>query len=74
MKKKRCNEIFCKQQIVIKKSKITSTYITWTKENDVILQNLMDMNEGIFLKTLAEKFINNNLDPMFNIEKIMRHI
>ncbi len=32
------------------------------------------MNEGFFLKTLAEKFINNNLDPMFNIEKIMRHI
>jgi hypothetical protein len=34
----------------------------------------MDMNEGIFLKTLAEKFINNNLDPMFDIEKIMTHI
>ncbi len=59
---------------MIEKCKIISTYITWTKENDVILQNLMDMNEGIFLKTLAKKFINNNLDPMFDIEKIMRHI
>ncbi len=74
MKKIKCNEQICKQQIVIEKCKITSTYITWTKENDVILQNLMDMNEGIFLKTLAEKFINNNLDPMFDIEKIMTHI
>jgi len=59
---------------VIKKCKITSTYITWTKENDVILQNLMDMNEGKSLKTLAEKFISSILDPMFNIEKIVIHI
>jgi hypothetical protein len=32
------------------------------------------MNEGKSLKTLAEKFISNNLDPMFNIEKVVRHI
>jgi hypothetical protein len=35
---------------MIKKCKIIGTYITWTKENDVILQNLMDMNEGKSLK------------------------
>jgi hypothetical protein len=74
MKKKDVMNKFVKQYIAIKKCKITSTYITWTKENDVILQNLMDMNEGKSLKTLAEKFISNILDPMFNIEKIVRHI
>jgi hypothetical protein len=26
------------------------------------------------LKTLAEKFISSNRNPMFNIEKIVRHI
>jgi hypothetical protein len=59
---------------MILKCKITSTYITWTKENDVILQNLMDMNEGNFLKTLAEKFISSNPDLMFNIERIVKHV
>jgi hypothetical protein len=59
---------------VIKNCKIASTYITWTKDNDVILQNLMDMNEGKSLETLAEKFISNNLDLMFNIEIFLRHI
>jgi hypothetical protein len=34
----------------------------------------MEMNEGISLKTLAKKFISNNPDLMFNIEKIVRHI
>ncbi len=32
------------------------------------------MNERKSLKTLAKKFISNNPNPMFNIEKIMRHI
>jgi hypothetical protein len=66
--------IFVKQYILIKKCKITSTYITWTKDNDLILQNLMDMDEGKGLKTLTEKFISINLDPMFNIDKVVRHI
>jgi hypothetical protein len=34
----------------------------------------MDMNEGKSLKTLPKKFISNNLDLVFNIEKIMKHI
>jgi hypothetical protein len=34
----------------------------------------MDINEGKSLKTLAEKFISSNPNPMFNIEKIVRHI
>ncbi len=74
MKKKDVMYKFVKQQIAIKKCKITSTYITWTKENDVILLNLMDMTKGKGLKTLAKKFISNNLDLMFNIEKIVRHV
>jgi hypothetical protein len=36
------------------------TYWTWMKEKS--------------LKTLAKKFISNNLDLMFNIEKVVRHI
>jgi hypothetical protein len=32
------------------------------------------MNEGKSLKTLVEKFISNNPNLMFNIEKIVRHI
>jgi hypothetical protein len=72
--KKWCNEQICKTIDSDKKCKLTSTYITWTKENDVILRNLMDMNEGISLKTLAKKFISINLDLMFNIKKIVRHI
>jgi hypothetical protein len=59
--------------VVLKNVKLL-VHITWTKENDVILQNLMDMNEGKSLKTLAEKFISSNRNPMFNIEKIVRHI
>jgi hypothetical protein len=66
--------IFVKQLILIKKCKITSTYITWTKDNDLILQNLMDMNEGKGLKTLIEKFISINLNSMFNIDKVVKHI
>jgi hypothetical protein len=34
----------------------------------------MDMDEGKGLKTLTEKFISINLDPMFNIDKVVRHI
>jgi hypothetical protein len=32
------------------------------------------MTKGKGLKTLAKKFISNNLDLMFNIEKIVRHV
>jgi hypothetical protein len=70
----KCNEHICKTINSDKKCKIISTYTIWTKDNDVILQNLMDMNEGKSLKILVKKFISNNLNLMFNIEKIMRHI
>jgi hypothetical protein len=48
--KKKCIEFFCKTVNNDKKCKIASTYSTWTKENDVILRNLMNMNGGKKMK------------------------
>jgi hypothetical protein len=39
-----------------------------------MLQNIMQINQGASLKSIAENFQNNNPKPMFNIEKIVRHI
>jgi len=39
-----------------------------------MLQNIMQINQGASFKSRVENFQNNNLNPMFNIEKIVRHM
>jgi mevalonate pyrophosphate decarboxylase len=52
----------------------SNAYIIWTTNHDEMLQNVMQINQGVSFKSIAENFENNNLNPMFNIEKSVRHM
>jgi len=49
-------------------------YINWTKDHGEMLQNIMQINQGASFKSIFENFQNNDPNPMFNTEKIVRHI
>jgi hypothetical protein len=58
---------------MIKKHKTSNAYIIWTRNHDGMLQNIMQINQGTSFKSTINFFQNNNLDPMFNIEKIVKY-
>jgi len=56
------------------KNKTSNAYIIWTKNHDEMFQNIMQIIQGASFKSIANFFQNNNLNPMFNTEKIVRHM